>query len=260
MRFQSVRLVAVAFALITAVPTAAASFADLATRSLAAPVVVRATAVKSERLGARDAPGLAAGMARYLVTAATVTAIAAPSSLPPRLSYLLDLPLDARGKPAKLGARDVLLFLRPGNAPGQFALVDAHAETAWSAGDEAAARAVLIDARSGKVPVVTGVASAFRVPGGVPGEAESQFFLATEGGKPVSLVVLTRPGMPRRLSVALGDVIDEAAGGVTPATLLWFRLACGLPERLPATIDADAETASDWNFVRTSLGPCERTI
>jgi len=108
--------------------------------------------------------------------------------------------------------------------------------------------------------VVTGISSAFRVPGAIPGEAESQFFLSTADGKPVSLVVLTRPGQPRRLSIALGEVIDDAAAGVKPGTLLWYRLACFLPKALPRTIDAGMEVADDYSFVLTSLGRCERTF
>jgi hypothetical protein len=103
------------------------------------------------------------------------------------------------------------------------------------------------------------VTSAFRVPGAVPGEAESQFFLSTRDGRPVSLVVLTRPGEGRRLTVATGDVIDDAAQPVSKETLLWYRLACGLPPKLPAGI-GDAAVADDYRFVLTSLGPCGRTF
>jgi len=238
----------------------AASFADLAALSLAAPVVVHATAIKDQRLSPRDAPGLAAGMARFLVTATTTAAIVAPADVPPRLTYLIDLAVDARGKAPKPVAREVLLFLRPGTAAGQYALIDGHAELPWTAAVEATVRSVLTDNRRGTVPIVTGIASAFRVPGGVPGEAESQFFVSTRDGKPVSLVVLTRPGEQRRLTIALGDVIDDAAAGVPPATLLWYRLACGLPPALPPSAGAAADVADDYRFVLHSLGPCGRTF
>ena len=236
-----------------------ASYADLAALSLAAPVVVRATIYKTERLGKRDAPDVAPGVARVLVSAATTAAIAAPGEVPPRLTYLGDVALDGRGRLPKLIGRDVLLFLRASAVPGQYVLADAHGEIPWSSDADADVRGVLAAARSGSVPVVTGVASAFRVPGAVPGEAESQFFVSTAAGKPVSLVVLTRPGTLRRVSIALGDVIDEAAAPIPPRTLLWYRLACTLPARLPAAVDADAAVVDDWAFVRTSLGPCGRT-
>lgn len=238
----------------------APSFADLVTLGLAAPVVVRATIYKIERLPAREAPGVGAGFARILVSAATSAAIVAPGEVPPRITYLTDIALDARGKTPRLIGGDLLLFLRPGTVPGQYALVSAHAEVAWSADADATLRSVLTAARGGRVPVVTGVTSAFRVPGAVPGEAESQFFLATSDGKPVSLVVLTRPGQPRRLSIALGDVIDDAAPPITKNTLLWYRLACSLPPQLPTTIDAGADVADDYRFILADLGPCKRTV
>ncbi len=257
------RLLAVplALAMLAASPVAAASFADLATLSIAAPVVLRATIFKAERLKPRDAPDVAPGNARMLVSAATTSAIVAPGEVPPRITYLVDVPLDARGKPPQLLRSDVMLFLRGNPAtPGEYTLIDAHAQIAWTPDTDATVRTVLTGARSGTVPVVTGVTSAFRVPGAVPGEAESQFFLSTRDGKPVSLVVLTRPGEARKLTVALGDVIDDAAAGVKPGTLLWYRLACFLPKTLPAKLDAGTDVADEYRFVLTSLGPCGRTF
>ncbi len=249
-----------ALLMVLAAPAAAASFADLAALSLAAPIVVRATVVKAERLGKRDAPDVPAGTARMLVTAATTAAIAAPAEVPPKLGFLLDVPVDGRGRPPKLVGSDELLFLRPGSAPGDVVLVAAQGALPWSAAADATVRAVLTAARNGSTPEITGVTSAFRVPGAIPGEAESQFFLATRSGKPVSLVVLTRPGTGRTLTVATGDVIDEAAKSVPRETLLWYRLACGLPRKLPASLDAGPEVADDYAFVLSSLGPCGRTF
>jgi hypothetical protein len=255
------RLLAVVLALFAVSPATATSFADLATLSLAAPVVLRATIYKAERLKPRDAPGVAPGSARMLISAATTAAIVAPGDVPPRITYLVDVPLDDRGRPPSLLRTGMLLFLRADPAAvGQYALIDAHGQLPWTADADAAVRALLTGARSGAVPVVTGISSAFRVPGAIPGEAESQFFLSTADGKPVSLVVLTRPGQPRRLSIALGEVIDDAAAGVKPGTLLWYRLACFLPKALPRTIDAGMEVADDYSFLLTSLGRCERTF
>lgn len=246
--------------LAAASPAAAAGFADIAALSLAAPIVVRATVVKTERLGKRDAPDVAPDRARLLVTAAVTAAIAAPGGVPPRLTYLVDEPLDDHHRPPRLDGADVLLFARAGATPDQVALVAAQGAMPWTADLDAAVRGVLTAARGASAPVVTGVTSAFRVPGGVPGEAESQFFLSTRDGKPVSLVVLTRPGEGRRLTIATGDVIDDAAKPVPPRTLLWYRLACGLPSKLPASVDAGAAVADDYRFVLTSLGPCGRTF
>src|SRR5215212_6940496 len=84
-------------------PPAAAgpTYADLADLALAAPVaaqvrVARAAAVRAER-----APGLKPGFARFYVEADLVSLIRSPQSLPARLSYVVDLPLDAKGKPPR---------------------------------------------------------------------------------------------------------------------------------------------------------------
>ena len=47
---------------------------------------------------------------------------------------------------------------------------------------------------------------------------------------------------------------------VRPGTLLWYRLACFLPARLPASAGgADPALAKDWRDALTSLGPCGKT-
>lgn len=253
--------------LLAAAPLAAqpvaAGFAEAAALTLGAPVIVRATIQKADRIAPADAPGLAPGKVRLLVTARLDAAILAPGDVPAQISYLLDIAPDARGKPPRLKDLPVLLFLRPVEGkPTQFQLIGANAQQPADAASEARVRAILGEARGGKVPVVTGIASAFRVPGSIPGEAESQFFLTTRAGKPVSLVLLTRPGQPQRLSVALGDVIDDAAAPVRPDTLLWYRLACFLPRALPPAALQSVEPADraaledDYAAVLRLLGPC----
>ena len=247
-------------AAVATLPSPAPTYADLATLTLASPVIVRATVAKAERVAAADAPGLAAGQARLLVTARVAAALLAPGVVPATLDYLVDLPADDRGRPPKLKDAAVLLFLRPAG-DGRYALVGAKAQLDDASASAATVRAVLSEARTA-VPKVTGVASAFRVPGSIPGEAESQFFLQTADGRPISLVVLSRPGAERTLQLALGDVIDEAATGVKPDTLLWYRLACFLPRDLPDGLGGDdrAGLAEDWGFVLATLGACRRTL
>ena len=251
-------LLPIALAL-AASPAAAATYADLAALTLASPVIVRATVTKAERLSAADAPGVSAGRARLLVRAKVAAALLAPDAVPAELSYLVETPVDAKGRPPKLKDTGVLLFLRPSDRPGEYALTSARAQLADDPAAAATVRAVLAELRT-SVPVVTGVASAFRVPGAVPREAESQFFLATADNRPISLVVLTRPEQARTVSLALGDVIDDAAAGVKRDTLLWYRLACFLPRTLPEAIGGDdrAGLADDWGYAVASLGPCAR--
>jgi len=262
---QLARLVAASLAITVAAIAASppilpgiAGYADLAVLTLDAPVIVHAHVTKAVALPAKTTQGVAAGAVRMHIDAALTDAILAPAVVPATIDYLADVPVTARGKPPLLKGADVLLFLRRDG--GQFQLNNARGQLGWSAAAEATVRKLLDEARSGKVPAITGIGNAFRVPGNVPEEAESQFFLTTADDKPVSLVVLTRPGEPQRLSLALGDVIDEAAAGVQHDTLRWYRLTCFLPSSLPATIGADADLSADYAFVLKSLGPCGRTL
>jgi hypothetical protein len=274
----SLRLPAILLLLAAATPSAGAvaaapagapaplGFADMAELVLAAPVVLVAQIDRFDRLGERATGPLPPGMARWLVRARVDSALVAPGPLPATVEYLWDAP--AQPRPALRGAR-VLLFAAPvAGASGQLRLVHRRAQAAWSPESEAAARALVAEVRdpalAGRRP--TAVQSAFSVAGAIPGESETQIFLRTQGGEPVSLVVLRRPGESPRWSVAFGDAIDEAARPPAPGTLARHFLACGLPPALPraATAElapADARRAAqDYAAVRSDLGACGVTL
>lgn len=250
-------------------PLAVEGFADIADLTLAAPVVLRASILKAEKLNRKEAPDVAAGRVRMLIDAQVQSVLTARDAVPARIAYLWEGPLDARGKAPKLKGADVLLFLRraPGRE-GQYQLTSANGQIASTARAEAGVRRVLTDVRSPELRDlrITGIGNAFHVPGSIPGEAESQIFLTTASGRPVSLVVLSRPGQAKSFSVALSDVIDDAAARVPRDTLMWYRLACALPADIPASAVADLgesdrrAVAADYRFVRDALGACARTL
>ncbi len=252
---------AVALATILATPVLAVpSHADLADLTLAAPVIVRATITGSQRLSEKESPGLKPGRVRLLVTAAVDAAIVAPGAIPASLTWLWDAPVDARGKPPKPKGSAILAWLATPAADGKTQLVSAFAQQPHDPATETRTRTLATEARSGTVPIITGVANGFRADGTVPGESESQFFLTAADGKGLTMVVTARPGEPRRIAVARGDVIDESAIIVKPETLLRYRLACFLPARLPAAAGGDDPALSaDWRAAIDSLGPCGRT-
>ncbi len=254
--------VALALAVAT-VPASAASaapgYADIADLTLAAPVIVKASITRSENIAARDSPGLAAGQARLLITAAVDGALVAGAPVPATLTWLWDAPLDARGKPPRPKGMVVLAWLSPPDAAGKTRLVTPQAQQAWDSALEARVRAIAVEARSGQVPMVSGVTNGFRADGTVKGESEAQFFLAATDNHPLALIVTTRPGEPKRVTVARGDVIDDSAESVKPETLLWYRLACFLPASLPAAAGGnDKALAADWRAALATLGPCGR--
>jgi hypothetical protein len=239
---------------------AAPSHADLADLTLAAPVIVRATITGSERIADAASPGLKPGRARLLITVAVDAAIVAPGAIPASLSWLWDAPTDARGKPPKPKGSAIIAWLATPATDGKTRLVSGRAQQPHDPATEARARALATEARSGTVPVITGIANGFRAEGTVPGESESQFFLTAADGKGLTMVVTARPGQERRVAVARGDVIDESAAIVQPDTLLHYRLACFLPARLPvAAGGADPALAGDWRAAIAGLGPCGRT-
>lgn len=250
-------------------PSPVEGFADLADLTLAAPVVLRATVLKAEKLNRKEAPDVAPGRVRMLMDAQVQGVLTSREVVPARIRYLWEGPLDARGKAPKLKGADVLLFLqRVSGREGQYQLTSPNGQIAWTARADAGIRRVLTDSRSPELRDlrITGIGNAFHVRGSIPGEAESQIFLNTASGRPVSLVVLSRPGEAKRFSVALSDVIDDAAAAVPRDTLMWYRLACALPPAVPPTaVDELSEedrraVAVDYGFVRESLGACSRSL
>jgi hypothetical protein len=244
------------------------TYADLATLSDAAELVVRVQIRKAMALKPDRAPGLVPGFARLYVQANTVALIAGRSGVGAAVTYLVDVPLDARGKVPKLKKREFLLFARavPGRA-GELQLIAPGAQVDYTPAIEARVRPILTELYGKDVPPrVTGVSDALAVPGTLTGESETQIFLATETRDPVSITVLRRPGQPVQWGVSWGEIIDSAARPPAPETLRWYRLACALPPQLPSNANLAREAAErrlaagDYAFVKQALGPCERQI
>lgn len=239
-------------------------YAEYAALILSGPVVADVTIRDAARLDPRQTAGVPAGFARFYLTGDVGALIRSGDPIPARISWLADVPLDARGKPPKLSKTRVLLFARPvSGRPGELQLVTRDAQRTWTPGADARTRGIVREVLAADAPpTITGVGKAFHVAGSLPGEGETQVFLATADGRPVSLSVLSRPGMAKAWSVALGEIVDEAATAPPRDTLLWYRLACALPPRLPDTSVAGAELAdadaarADYRFVIESLGGC----
>jgi hypothetical protein len=244
----------------------APSYAAVADRVLASPILLDATIASATRLKGADIAGLAPNAARFYVEADAGALIRGPAALPARIGYVADVPLDARGKAPKLKKVRVLLFARPVvGQPAAIRLTAPDAQMAWTPALDALVRRIARDVVAPDAPpAITGIGNAFHVAGAIPGEGETQIFLATADSRPVSLSVLRRPGEQPRWAVALSEIVDDAARPPERDTFLWYRLACGLPRDLPDTAmdqlsTADAARArEDYRFVLTSLGPCLR--
>ena len=250
---------------------ARATYADLVTLASRGELVLRAqirrqTTVKPER-----APGLEPGFARLYIEADTLALIAGATGVSESLVYLVDVPLDPKGKPPKLKKREMLLFASAsGRGPRgetQLQLAAPTAQLAYTPALEARLRPILNSLAARPLPpVITGISDALAVPGTLVGESETQIFLDTLDRSPVSVTVLRRPGQRPVWGVSWGEIIDSSARAPEPETLRWYRMACALPERLPssANLARDPEArrlaAADYAFVLDAPGPCARAI
>ena len=245
-----------------------ATYADLTDLAEQSSLVIRAeirrqTVVKPER-----APGLAPGFARLYIEARTIALIAGNEAVGESLDYLVDVPLTAKGKPPKLKKMEVLLLAQPvPGRPGTVQLLSPESQMLYSPGLEQRLRPILSGlVASDAPPIVTGVSDALTVQGNLTGESETQIFLETESGAPVSMSILRRPRQVPVWGVSWGEIIDQAARPPRSETLAWYRLACALPPSLPqrSILSNDPEirrlAQQDYQFVLQQLGPCERTL
>ena len=240
-------------------------YADYADLVLAAPAIVDATIRSSTRLKGPDSAGVAPGMARLYVEADVLALIRGPAALPPRIAYVLDVPVDSRGRLPKLRKLRVLLFARP--VPGNTALVQLvrpDAQRDWTPAADALTRRITQETLSPDAPPqVTGIGNAFHVTGDLPGSGETQIFLTTADSRPISFDIERKPDQPPHWVVALSEVVDQSAPPPARDTLLWYRLACTLPATLPDTsVPQSGDDATiareDYALVVRSLGACDR--
>lgn len=248
-------------------PPTGAGYADTADLVLAAPVIADATVRSAARIKGAEAASVAPGFTRFYVEADVGALIRGAGGVPPRVGYVVDLPLDGGGRPPRLKKMRVLLFARRvAGSADQVQLVAPDAQLGWTPQLDARTRRIAAAAVAADAPPrITGLGNAFHVPGALPGEGETQVFLTTADNQPVSLSVLRRPGEAPQWAVALSEIVDEAAAPPAPDTLLWYRLACSLPPTLPerstaSLSPADADQArTDYRVVIDALGPCGRT-
>lgn len=248
------------------VPTPPVTYADLADLADSATLVLRADLRKIVPLEPAQARGVRSGWGRFYAEAKTRALISGNAMLGESLKYLVDLPLDAKGKPPKLGKKPVLLFAAPvAGRPGELRLVAPDAQLLWDAPTEARLRGVLTELLAPGAPGrIAGIREAIHVPGNLAGEGETQMFLASPGDGAVSVTVSHRPGMPVSWGVSFSEVLEN---GAPPRreTLAWYRLACFLPWKLPARANLSdspedkARAEDDYRLVRDALGACPRT-
>lgn len=242
------------------------SYADLADLADGTPLVIKARVAKVAQVEPERAPGLRPGWARLYVEAKTEALIAGNAPLGADLRYLVDVPLDVKGKAPKLKKKSVILFARPvPGKPGELQLVAPDAQLLWDPMLEARVKALLGELFAPGAPQrITGVREALHVTGDLAGEGETQLFLTAANGEPAAITVRRTPGEAPHWGVSFSELV-ASDGAPRRESLAWYRLACFLPGQLPATANisetaADkAAAAQDYAFVMGQLGSCPRT-
>lgn len=245
---------------------ASATFADVAGLAEDASVVAVVEVRDQAQVEPERAPGLAPGHSRLYIEAQTGALLAGRAALGESLTYLADVPLDAKGKAPKLRKQRFIVFADTvAGRPGTLQLVKPDGFLPATPANEALARKVLAAfAAPDAPPPVTGVRDVMSVAGNLAGESETQLFLDTEAGTPVSVTVVRRPGMAPEWGVSWSEIVDQAARPPEPETVAWYRLACFLPPQLSAAAflqdDPTARTRAeaDYAFVLEQLGECAR--
>lgn len=248
-------------------PSAVLTYSDLVGLSEAAAVIARVRVLGQATVEPARSPGLAPGKVRLYLETATEALLKAPTAVGDSLAFLVDVPIDSKGRAPKLKKQSFLVFARtvPGR-PGQLQLVDTEAMLVADVSNDARLRAVIADlANKDGPPRITGIRDALSIAGNLAGESETQVFVETDDGSPVSLTVIRRPGMDPNWGVSWTEIVDQAVTPPGKGTLAWYRLACFLPRELPRTAYLQTDAASrnqaqaDYGFVLRQLGACDRT-
>nr|WP_248285133.1 hypothetical protein [Alteriqipengyuania abyssalis] len=243
-----------------------ATDADLIDLADYADLVLRAKVRRQTELKPERAPGVQPGHTRFYIEAETQSLLAGTTPVGERVRYLVDLPLDARGRKPSLRNAEVILFARPvAGRPGELQLVAPDAQLRWNADLERRTRLILEQLVAPDAPSrITGVRDALSVAGTLAGESETQIFLETVDDAPAAISVVRRPGMEPVWGVSFSEIVDQAVRIPPRGSLAAYRLACALPRTLPSEANlarepADRARASDdYRYVINQLGPCPR--
>ena len=242
------------------------TYADLADLADGAPLVIRAQPRKIAAVEPARARGLRPGWGRFYIEARTEALIAGRAPLGAALQYLVDLPLDAKGKPPAIKKKSVVLFARAVTGhPGELQLVAPDAQLLWDGALDARLKGVLRELFApAAAPRISGVREAVHTGGDLAGAGETQIFLVSASGEPAAMTVSRAPGRAPQWGVSFSELVASDSAPVRD-TLAWYRLACFLPAALPESAntspDGDDRAAAlqDYAYVREQLGACPRT-
>jgi hypothetical protein len=243
-------------------------YADLADLSSDAPLIIHLTVKEAIKVAPERAPNAPPGTQRFYIIASTNALIRGKGGVGETIRYVIDLPLDERGRAPKIKKKPYIIFARrpAGGSSDNVQLVAKDAQISWSPSREQRVRSLVRELMAHDAPpAISRIASAFHVAGTIIGEGETQIFMETDTGTPISITVLKRDGQRKFWAVSLGEIVDEAARAPVRNSLLWYRLACFLPRQLPTgalasdTIANAQQARGDYQTVLNDLGNCPRS-
>lgn len=251
----------------TPTPIDSLQYADLADLSINAPIIVHATIKRAVKIKDERALSAPSGTQRHYIEAETNALIRGEQGIAGTIRYVIDLPLDDRGRAPKIKKKPFIIFARTNRGGnGQLQLIARDAQIAWTPNRDSRVKAIVREVLGrNAAPGIERIGSAFHVPGTIIGEGETQIFMETDSNVPISISVLSRDGQRKTWAVSLGEIVDEAARAPVRNSLLWYRLACFLPDDLPfesldGHLPANADQArQDYNMVLRDLGSCPRS-
>ncbi len=116
---------------------------------------------------------------RLYIEAETLALISGRAPFGESLRYLVDVPVDARGKAPKYRKQEVLLVRRrPGSRASELQTRFTDAQMVWTPQLESELRPILAElVAADSPPVVIGIRDALSIRGNLSGESETQIFL-----------------------------------------------------------------------------------
>ena len=247
-------------------PAQAPTYADLVTMAMAADTVAIVAVEDQIAFPEERAPDVPPSHIRLYIELLTQNLLSGPQAVGAQLAFVVDQRRDPDGDAPDLEDRQFLVFGDLSQSqPGALQLLSSDSMLPAGPQLEARVRRVLTQLAAADVPpAVTGLRDVISVPGNLVGESETQMFVETDTGAPVSLTVIRRPGMTPQWGVSLGELVDASAQPPERETLTWYRLACFLPRELPDNSFLQRDRASqdqaraDYAYILSELGTCER--
>ncbi len=247
-------------------PSQAPTYADLVTMAMDADTVAIVTVEEQIPFPQERAPNVPPSQVRLYVEALTQSLLVAPQAIASEMVFVVDQRRDADGDAPDLEGRSFVIFGDLSRSqPSAIQLLSSDSMLPAGPQIEARLRRVLTQlAAADAPPAIIGVRDVISVPGNLAGESETQMFVETQDGAPVSLSVIRRPGMAPEWGISLGELVDASARPPERESLAWFQFACFLPRELaPDSFlqrdrDSQAQAREDYAFILGELGPCER--